>query len=52
MAHSFRGLVHYLNGRKHCDPQADMMLEKKPSVLHLNLQTSVRERITEPSIDT
>jgi hypothetical protein len=35
MAYSFRGSVHYSNGRKHDSLQADMVLEES-RVLHLD----------------
>jgi hypothetical protein len=33
----FRGLVHYHHGRKHGSIQSDMMLEKEPRILHLDI---------------
>ena len=40
LAYSFRGLVHYLYGRKHGSLQADIVLEKELRVLHLDLQAA------------
>ena len=37
LVHSFSGLVHYCHGDKHDSMQADMVLEKKLRVLHLDL---------------
>ena len=39
-AYSFRGLVHYYHGGKHDSVQADMVLEMKLRVLHLDLKTA------------
>jgi hypothetical protein len=36
MAYSFRGLIHYHHGGKNGNFQADVVLEKKLSVLHLD----------------
>ena len=36
----FRGLGHCHHGRKHGSMQADMVLEKEPRVLHLDLQAA------------
>ena len=44
LAYSFRGLVHYQYGRKHGGTQTDMRLEKKLSVLHLDLREERRDR--------
>jgi hypothetical protein len=42
LVYSFRGLVCYHHGRKHGSLQADMVLEKKLRVLHLDLKTAKR----------
>ena len=42
LALSFRGLVHYHNGRKHGRVQADMVLEKELRDLHLDGQAAER----------
>ena len=36
----FRGLVHYCHGKNHGAEQANMVLEKKLKVLHLDLQAA------------
>jgi hypothetical protein len=40
LAYRFRGSVHYQCGGNHGSVQADMMLEKEPRVLHLDLQAA------------
>lgn len=40
----FRGSVHYCHGWKHGGMQADLVLEKKLGVLHLDLQEAKREK--------
>ena len=47
LAYSFRGLALYHHGRKLGSIQADMMLEKELSVLHLDLQAGGRESLYE-----
>jgi hypothetical protein len=42
LVYSFRGSVHYHHGRKHGDMQADMELENKLKVLHLDLKAARR----------
>jgi hypothetical protein len=42
LAYSFRGFVHYHHGGKHDSIQADMRLEKKLRVLHLDPQAAKR----------
>ena len=42
LAYSFRGLVHYHQGRKHGSIQADMVLEKKHRGLYLDLKAARR----------
>jgi len=37
LAYSFRGLVRYHQGGKHGSHQANMALDKEPSILHLGL---------------
>ena len=44
-------LVHYFDGRKHGDKQADMVLEKELKVLHLDWQAADRESETEPDLN-
>jgi hypothetical protein len=46
LAYSFRGSVHYLHGGKHGSVQADMVLEKKLRVLHLDLKAAEGDRFT------
>ena len=41
LAYSFRGLVHYHHGEKNGSIQVDMVLEKKLTALHLDLQETV-----------
>lgn len=36
--------IHYHHGGKHGDAQADMVLEQKLGVLHLDLQAAVEKR--------
>ena len=43
LAYSFRGSVHYHYGRKHGSVQADMVLEKELSVLHLDAKAARRK---------
>ena len=45
LAYSFKGLVYYCHGGKHTDMQADMVLEKKLRVLHLDLKAT-RKRLS------
>jgi hypothetical protein len=40
-----RGSVHYYHGRKHDSVQIDMVLEKEPRVLHVDLKM-VRRRLS------
>jgi hypothetical protein len=40
LAYSFKGLVYYCHGGKHTDMQADMVLEKKLRLLHLDPQAT------------
>jgi hypothetical protein len=40
----FRGLVHYLQDGNHDSMQADMVLEKELTVLHLDSQAAGREK--------
>jgi hypothetical protein len=40
MAYSFRSLVHYHHGRKHGSIQAEMVLEKGLTVLHIDLKAA------------
>jgi hypothetical protein len=42
-AYSFRGLAYYHHGRKHGNIQADMVMEKKLRVLHLDLTVARRD---------
>jgi hypothetical protein len=46
----FRGSVHYQHGRKHGSRQADMVLEKRLRVLHLDQQAVGRESDTRPDL--
>jgi hypothetical protein len=43
LAYSFRGLVHYHQGRKHGSVQADMVLEKNLRVLHRYLKAAAEK---------
>jgi hypothetical protein len=47
---SFRGLVHYLHGRKHGSMQADMVL-KEPSVLHPDVKSARRRLSSSGSLE-
>jgi hypothetical protein len=40
LPYSFKGLVHYLHGEKHGNMQAEMLLEKELTALHLDLQAA------------
>ena len=44
LTYRFRGLVHCHHGRKHGGMQADMVLEKDPSVLHPDQKAVGRKR--------
>jgi hypothetical protein len=44
LAYSFRGSVHYHHDGKHGSIQADMVLEKKLRVMHLDTK-AVRKRL-------
>jgi hypothetical protein len=48
LAYSVRGSVHFHYGRKHSSVQADMVVEKELSVLHLN-PTASRRRLSHGS---
>jgi hypothetical protein len=45
LAYSFRGSLHYHNGRKDGSVQVDIVPEKKLRVLHLDLM-AVRKRLS------
>jgi hypothetical protein len=41
LAYSFRGLIPYHDGGDHDTTQADMVLEEKPRILHLDLKADI-----------
>ena len=43
-AYGFKRLIHYHHGGEHGSTQADMVLEEKLGVLHLDLQAAEKER--------
>ena len=42
VAYGFRGSVHYHHGKNHGNVQADIVLEKKVSILHFDLKAAKR----------